>query len=503
MNWINNLKIGRRFMLIISILTFIAFLSVSIYVNIKVQKQIDFITKVSMYETLHGVSEMLLMASEMNAPIEEVAGASLTNFKVFEHGYAYLISANGRMLIHPSIPNGQDISDVNIFQFAQQNKTGKIIDFEHFYEGSLKLTYVQYLSKIDAYVFITIEKSDLPKARDIMIYIYIVIVFVVLFVIFIINILVRNLVGSFRKGIDFAKRIADGDLTAELDVYQKDEIGELAQALRDMEKKLKEMVENIHAGADSIAIAGGEISNASQIVSQGASEQASIAEEVSSSMEEMTANIEQNNENANIAGNTSLDLTTAIKKIGEEADSGYLSAKEIVDKINIINEIASQTNILALNAAVEAARAGEMGRGFAVVASEVRKLAERSKIAADEIIKVSDTNLKVSASAKEIVSKFIPEIDKTANLVQEISTSCSEQNAGASQINNAIQQLNQIIQQNAASSEELAGNAVNLSLQADNLRETIQFFNVGNMHQNKKVSKTNKSEFRPSTQQVF
>ncbi|MBU8891949.1 MAG: hypothetical protein KOO66_04170, partial [Bacteroidales bacterium] len=163
--------------------------------------------------------------------------------------------------------------------------------------------------------------------------------------------------------------------------------------------------------------------------------------------------------------------------------------KEIAEKIQIVNDIAFQTNILALNAAVEAARAGEHGKGFAVVAAEVRKLAERSKVAADEINVVSKSGVEISDKAGKQLEAVVPEMEKTVKLVQEISASSQEQNSGSDQINSAVQQLSQVTQQNAAASEELATSAEELASQADQLKDVISFFNVGADHG--KISKIN------------
>ncbi|MBI9066896.1 MAG: HAMP domain-containing protein [Salinivirgaceae bacterium] len=293
--------------------------------------------------------------------------------------------------------------------------------------------------------------------------------------------LTRIITAPVIKGVEFAKAIAAGDLTATVDVDQKDEIGQLAQALKDMAGKLKEVVQSIISGADNIASASQELSSTSQQMSQGASEQAASTEEVSSSMEEMAANIQQNTDNSKQTEQIAVEASKSVKVGHESSETAAVSMKDIAEKIQIINDIAFQTNILALNAAVEAARAGEHGKGFAVVAAEVRKLAERSKIAADEIGIVSKKGVEIATKAGEQLSAVVPEMDKTLRLVQEIAAASNEQSSGAEQINNAIQQLSNVTQQNAAASEEMATSAEEMSSMADQLKDIISFFHIGKL----------------------
>jgi len=300
------------------------------------------------------------------------------------------------------------------------------------------------------------------------------------FALFTVIFISRMIAHPLLKGIEFAQNMAKGDLTAEIGIHQKDEIGVLADNLQMMSVRFREIITYISSTSENLSAASLELSSTSQIVSQGASEQASSAEEVSAAIEEMAANIQQNKENAGltekIAAKAETDIRFGSGKVTQTVDA----MREIVNKISIVGDIAFQTNILALNAAVEAARAGEYGRGFGVVASEVGKLSERSKLAASEIDQLTKSSVFNAEEAGKLMKDIVPEIQKTSQLIHEISAANKEQSAGADQINIAIQQLNMVTQQNAATSEELSTNAVELSAQAEQLQEIISFFKIGN-----------------------
>jgi len=293
------------------------------------------------------------------------------------------------------------------------------------------------------------------------------------------NTIINNLnllIDAFNNIVNKMKLVANGDLTVKL--AMRSEKDELMHTLMDMVKSVAEVVNQVQTTADSIALASQEMSSTAQNVSQGASEQAAAAEEVSASMEEMGANIQQNSDNAQqtekIAAKAAEDIIQGSQNVSQTLES----MKKIAAKISIINDIAFQTNILALNAAVEAARAGEHGKGFAVVAAEVRKLAERSQVAAGEIDLLSSSSVEVAERSVKLLESIVPDIQKTARLVQEITASSMEQNSGAEQINSAITQLNQVTQQNAAAAEEMATGTEELSSQAEQLKEMIAFFEV-------------------------
>ncbi|MBI5519438.1 MAG: HAMP domain-containing protein [Desulfovibrio sp.] len=290
--------------------------------------------------------------------------------------------------------------------------------------------------------------------------------------------LTRGITRPVMLGVDFAKRMAEGDFTGRLDIEQKDEIGVLARALNEMVGRLRGVVAEVRSATDNVASGSEELSASSESLSQGATEQAAAIEEVSSSIEEMAANIRQNADNAQQTERIALQAAKDAQEGGVAVGKAVVAMKNIAEKISIIEEIARQTNLLALNAAIEAARAGEHGKGFAVVAAEVRKLAERSGNAAGEISELSSSTVSVSEKAGEMLMKLVPDIQRTAELVQEIAAATGEQNSGAEQINKAIQQLDQVIQQNASASEEMASTSEELSSQAQQLQMTMSFFRV-------------------------
>jgi methyl-accepting chemotaxis protein len=275
-------------------------------------------------------------------------------------------------------------------------------------------------------------------------------------------------------------QVANGDLTRSIEAESGDEIGMLFVSIGSMVQKLKGVVSDVKNAADNVASGSRQLSSGSDQMSQGTTEQAASAEEASASIEEMHATIRQNADNAVATEAIARKSANDALESGKAVSEAVKAMKDIAGKISVIGEIARQTNLLALNAAIEAARAGEQGKGFAVVAAEVRKLAERSQAAAGEISKLSGSSVDVAENAGAMLSRLVPDIQKTSELVQEISASSKEQALGADQINNSIQQLNKVIQQNAGSAEEMASTAQELSSQADQLLETVGFFTVDN-----------------------
>lgn len=288
----------------------------------------------------------------------------------------------------------------------------------------------------------------------------------------------RLITVPVQIGVQAAEGLAEGDLNQHIDIDQNDEIGALAKALRHMIGTLQSIVGKVQSGAEHVATGSEELSATTQNLSQGATQQAASVEEISSSMEQMASAIRQNAENAKETEHLALKTAEDAQNGGQAVGQTVTAMKDIAEKIGIIEEIARQTNLLALNAAIEAARAGEHGKGFAVVAAEVRKLAERSGHAANEISTLSSESVSIAVKAGELLGRIVPDIQRTAELIQEITASTMEQNTGAEQVNRAIQQLDQVVQRNASASEEMASTAEQLSGQAMQLQETISYFRL-------------------------
>jgi methyl-accepting chemotaxis protein len=289
----------------------------------------------------------------------------------------------------------------------------------------------------------------------------------------------NSMTVNLKKAADVAVHISEGDLTVEASALSERDV--LGTAQTQMLENLRRTVLKVSESAGSVASGSEQMSATAQQLSQGASEQAAAAEECTSSMEEMGSSVQQNADNAKQTDKIATKAAEDALASGEAVNQTVRAMKEIAEKISIIDEISRKTDLLALNAAVEAARAGEHGKGFAVVASEVRKLAERSQVAAAEISRLTSDGVQRADGAGQLLSRLVPDIRKTAELVREIAAASAEQGTGATQVSKAMQQLDQVIQQNASASEEMSTGADELSEQAEALQGAVSFFKVPGM----------------------
>ncbi|MCW0387207.1 hypothetical protein NB722_001746 [Xanthomonas sacchari] len=297
-----------------------------------------------------------------------------------------------------------------------------------------------------------------------------------------INEIIEQTRGNLRSVGDVIKvmgAMAEGDLSRQVQGHYEGAFADMQRYVNATIDKLTSIVNEVNGNAVTLASAAEELSSTAQSLSQAASEQAAGVEETSASLEQMTGSIAQNAENAKITDGMAAKASREAAESGEAVRATVSAMKEIARKIGIIDDIAYQTNLLALNAAIEAARAGEHGKGFAVVAAEVRKLAERSQVAAHEIGDVASTSVNLAETAGRLLGEMEPSIRRTSDLVQEITAASEEQSSGVGQINTAVVQLSQTTQQSAANAEELAATAEEVSSQAEQLQTLMSFFTTG------------------------
>ncbi len=291
-------------------------------------------------------------------------------------------------------------------------------------------------------------------------------------------VLFRSITNPLQIVSKAVGQLAEGDLTFRANTDRNDEFGLLLRAMDDSVARLGQTVTDILGTADALTNASTQVSATAQSVSQATTEQAASVEEISASVEQMSASVNQNADNAKVTDGMAAKASAQASEGGKAVTQTVDAMRQIAEKIAIIDDIAYQTNLLALNAAIEAGRAGQHGKGFAVVAAEVRKLAERSRIAAQEIGEVAGSNVQLAERAGHLLSEMVPAITQTSELVQEIAAASAEQSGGLGQVNSAMSQMSRVTQQNAAASEELAATAEQMSGQAMQLQQMVSFFKV-------------------------